>query len=101
MSAGGPVLSPELNAFVIVPICPHTLTARPIVVPDNETITICTDEKTKYVLSTDGQEFYEFNSEIEVSKSEFTAKLALLEDSEFYSILRNKLHWGLPPAYIK
>lgn len=101
LSAGGPVLSPELNAFVIVPICPHTLTARPIVVPDNETITICTDEKTKYVLSTDGQEFYEFNSEIEVSKSEFTAKLALLEDSEFYSILRNKLHWGLPPAYIK
>ena len=101
LSAGGPVLSPELNAFVIVPICPHTLTARPIVVPDCEKITICTDKQTKYVLSTDGQEFYEFSSEIEVSKSEFAAKLALLEDSEFYSILRNKLHWGLPPAYIK
>lgn len=102
LSAGGPVLAPSLKAFVIVPICPHTLTARPIVVPDTEKITVCAkDEYTKYMVSTDGQEFYEFNNEIEIKKSVYTAKLALLDDVEFYSILRNKLHWGVPPAYNK
>lgn len=102
LSAGGPVISPELNAFVIVPICPHTLTARPIVIPDNEIVTICSDKDlTNYVVSTDGQEFYEFAKEIEIKKSEYIAKLALLDGVEFYSVLRNKLHWGVSPANIK
>lgn len=100
LSAGGPVVSPHLNAFVIVPICPHTLTARPIVIPDSEKITICgTDPHSKYLFSADGQEFSEFKNEIEIKKSEYSAKLALLEGSEFYSILKNKLHWGISPAY--
>ena len=102
LSAGGPVISPKLNAFVIVPICPHTLTARPIVIPDNEIITICSDKDlTNYVASTDGQEFYEFSKEIEIKKSENVAKLALLDGVEFYSVLREKLHWGVSPACIK
>lgn len=101
LSAGGPVISPKLNAFVIVPICPHTLTARPIVIPDNEIITICSDKDlTNYVVSTDGQEFYEFAKEIEIKKSEYPAYLALLDGVEFYSILRNKLRWGTSPAQI-
>ena len=91
-----------LNAFVIVPICPHTLTARPIVIPDDEIITICSDKDlTNYVASTDGQEFYEFAKEITIKKSENVAKLALLDGEEFYSVLRNKLHWGISPACIK
>jgi NAD+ kinase len=92
-------ISPKLNAFVIVPICPHTLSARPLVIPDDEIITICTDNK--YFASCDGQEFYEFKNEIEIKKSKYHAKLALLNDSDFYSILRNKLHWGVSPACIK
>lgn len=101
LSAGGPVISPSLKAFVIVPICPHTLSARPIVIPDNEIITICSDKDlTNYVVSTDGQEFYEFAKEIEIKKSKYTAKLALLDGVEFYAILRNKLHWGISPAKI-
>lgn len=99
LSAGGPVLSPSLNVFEIVPICPHTLNARPIVVPDYEKITVSADLNSKYVLSTDGQELHEFCNEIEIKKSNFTAKLALLENPQFYSILRNKLHWSVPPAY--
>lgn len=99
LSAGGPVLVPSLNAFVIVPICPHTLTARPIVVPDCEKITVCTDRKAKYLLSTDGQGLYEFNGFIDIVKAGYTAKLALLDDCEFYSILRNKLHWATSPEY--
>lgn len=99
LSAGGPIISPKLNAFVIVPICPHTLSARPLVIPDDEIITICTGDK--YFASCDGQEFYEFKKEIQIKKAKYNAKLALLDGSEFYSILRNKLHWGISPACIK
>lgn len=101
LSAGGPIISPKLNAFVIVPICPHTLSARPIVVPDDEIITICSGNSENYFASCDGQEFYEFKKEIEIKKSQYSAKLALLDGTEFYSILRNKLNWGVSPACIK
>lgn len=100
LSAGGPVLAPGLNAFVIVPICPHTLTARPLVVPDTEIITVCGCEKDKkYVISADGQEFYEADLNVQICKASFSAKLALLNNSRFYSILRDKLHWGESPAF--
>ena len=97
LSAGGPVLNPSLNAFVIVPICPHTLTARPIVVPDSEIITVLTDEKA--IISADGQEFYEFKSDNIIKKSEYSANLVLLNSFEFYSVLREKLNWAKHPLY--
>lgn len=99
LSAGGPVLVPSLKAFVIVPICPHTLTARPLVVPESEEITICIyDNETSFCLYADGQESFECCKEINIRKAECNAKLALLEDAEFYSILNDKLHWGTSPA---
>lgn len=102
LSAGGPVLAPNLNAFVIVPICPHTLTARPLVIPDNEKVTICGGKDClNYRLSADGQEFSEFHSEITIKKAENSVKLALLDGVEFYSVLRDKLHWGTSPANIQ
>lgn len=98
LSAGGPVLSPSLDVITIVPICPHTLTARPLVIPSSEKITVSTgDSLTNFVVVADGQDTYNVKSEIEIEKSEFNAKLALLDDNEFYSVLRNKLHWGLAP----
>lgn len=101
LSAGGPVLEPSLHAFVIVPICPHTLTARPLVVPDSDEIKICLhDGEKSCCMYADGQEFFEFSSEITIKKSPHKAKLALLENSEFYSILNDKLHWGTSPAKI-
>ena len=100
LSAGGPIINPKLNAFVIVPICPHTLTARPLVIPDDEIITICSDN-TNYVASADGQEFYEFTKKITIKKSQNVAKLVLLDDNDFYSVLRNKLNWGTSLACMK
>lgn len=98
LSAGGPVLSPSLDAVAIIPICPHTLTARPLVIPSNEKITISTcDACTKFIVVADGQDSYSVNSKIEIEKSKFSAKLALLNDNEFYSVIRNKLHWGIAP----
>ena len=101
LSAGGPVIEPSLNVFVIVPICAHTLTARPIVVPDSEKITVISEQDTKLLISADGQEFYESEKAVVVEKSDSSAKLVLLQNSEFYSILRNKLHWATHPEYNK
>lgn len=98
LSAGGPVLSPNLNAIAIVPICPHTLTARPLVITSNEKITISTcDACSSFVVVADGQDSYNVNSKIDIEKAKFSAKLALLDDNEFYSVIRNKLHWGVAP----
>ena len=99
LSAGGPVLTPSLKVFVIVPICPHTLTARPLVVSDTEKITICVDEAKEHCLYADGQETVMFNKEINIEKSSNKVKLALLKNTDFYSVLSDKLHWGVPLKY--
>lgn len=103
LSAGGPVLSPDIEAIVIVPICPHTLSARPLVIPANEEISIsaaCENECEKeFILSVDGQGNYKFNDEIKIKKSKHQAKLLILDTAEFYTILKNKLNWGISPNY--
>ncbi|MBR2525050.1 NAD(+)/NADH kinase [bacterium] len=99
LSAGGPVLNPNIEAFVIVPICPHTLNARPIVIPSDEKITITSfeDDVNEFSMIIDGAEIIETESSITIEKSEHMANLALLEDDEFYSVLRNKFNWGVAP----
>ncbi len=101
LSAGGPVISPNLASIAIVPICPHTLNARPIVVGAEEKIKIkCTDSASvEYKLTADGQEEVRANSEIEISRSKTNAKMLSLLDGEnnFYTILREKFGWGVAP----
>lgn len=99
LSAGGPVLYPMLDAIAIVPICPHTLTARPLVVPSYEKITIstCEEDIKNFSLVVDGAEIYEIENNVIIEKSKYKAHLALLTDEEFYSVLRDKLHWGVSP----
>jgi len=96
LSAGGPVLYPTLDALVIVPICPHTLNARPLVVPSVETITVKTSDRLLSVAA-DGYEDAECVREITVKTSKHKAILAFLNDDSFYSVLRSKLHWGISP----
>lgn len=99
LSAGGPVIYPMLDALVIVPICPHTLTARPLVVPSGEVIKITTaeGEVNEFKLITDGADTCEVSNEVIIEKAEHRAHLALLQDDAFYSVLRDKLHWGVSP----
>lgn len=99
LSAGGPVLHPALEAFVIVPICPHTLTARPIVVPSTEKITVTSmeDDVNSFNLIADGAENFETDKTISIEKSPHKAYLALLRDDIFYTVLRDKLDWGVAP----
>ena len=100
LSAGGPILSPDIDCLVIVPICPHTLTARPLVIPADEKITISSMDSMDELLNVaiDGQEYSDKIKEFNIEVSDKKAKLAFLTDDDFYSILRNKLHWGISPS---
>lgn len=100
LSAGGPILSPCLDALVIVPICPHTMNARPIVIPSSEVIKVTSSHnKPLLKMSADGQETVCLGADddIQIKKSEKKTKLVLLnlEKNSFYSVLKEKLHWGL------
>lgn len=101
MAAGGPVLSPDVDAISIIPICPHTFSARPIVVSGNDKIKISSYPNQKYIVSADGQEVFTFSSDLVIEKSENVAKLSLLKENDFFTVLRNKLHWGISPACTK
>lgn len=97
LSAGGPILYPGLEGIVIVPICAHTMTARPLVIPIDEKLTIkSTDELLD--VSCDGQENIIGVNEVNIELSEYKAKLALPKDVDFYSVLKNKLYWGMSPV---
>ena len=97
LSAGGPIMCPNIDCMVIVPICPHTLNARPLVIPSTEKVTIKSMDELLSV-SIDGQEQGEKIKEFSLGMAERKAKLAFLKDEDFYSTLRNKLHWGISPS---
>ena len=96
LSAGGPVISPSVEAITIVPICPHTLNARPLVIPTDEIITVRTGDKLLSI-SIDGFENENCVDKITIKKALNPAILAFIKGNSFYEVLRNKLHWGLSP----
>ncbi len=97
LSAGGPILAPTVEAFTIVPICPHTLTARPLVIPDNEILTIHSDDCPLSVAA-DGCDLKINSNKVTIKKSGCKIKLAFLNDNNFYNVLREKLFWGVSPC---
>ena len=97
MASGGPILTPNVDALAIVPICPHTFSVRPLVVSTDSIIKIKAKQNYKYCVSADGQEVFSFDNELIIRKSDNDANLVLLEDNDFYKILRTKLHWGYSP----
>ena len=97
LSAHGPILYPELECFVITPICPHTLTNRPIVVASDSLISVelkCLKETV--FLTLDGQVGIELKcgDEIRVRKSEYQTRLIISDSKDYFEILRTKLKWG-------
>ena len=99
LSANGPIISPEIHAITITPICPHSLSIRPLVVSSDENIEIKTDKNSDLIyLTADGQMNckLEKNEIIKIKKSPQMANLVILSSDEknFYSILREKLNWG-------
>lgn len=98
LSAGGPIISPDVECFLIIPICPHTLNTRPLIIPKHEKILIKTLEQNhKLNVSYDGQVDIITNNEIEIEKNTDYAKLLILNrhKDKFYDILKEKLNWSL------
>lgn len=96
LSAGGPILHPEITGFGINVICPHTLGLRPLVVPDSSRIVIDVMSAAKeLILSIDGQDEYtvERGARIEIEKSPHTARFLQLREHSYFSVLSQKLHW--------
>lgn len=96
LSAGGPVVMPTVNAFVITPVAPHSLTHRPLVVPDSAVVEILlrSDGEVAY-LSLDGQPGFDLRDGDRVRCRRSDHKVSLFRtDTDFFHVLRTKLKWG-------
>lgn len=97
LSAGGPIVYPALPVAVLTPICPHTLSLRPIVVPDSRAIEITLQTESEEVfLTVDGQEGQSvgYRDTVMVKRSPSPVHLIRMRGRTFYANLRNKLNWG-------
>ncbi|MDQ3324028.1 MAG: NAD(+)/NADH kinase [Acidobacteriota bacterium] len=97
LSAGGPIIFPSMNAVVITPICPFTLTNRPIVVPDDAEIKIkLKNEIEGVVLTLDGQIGHPIKASdtVVIRKSSTSFNLIEPPNRNYFDVLRNKLKWG-------
>jgi NAD+ kinase len=96
LSAGGPILHPTLEALIITPICPHTLTNRPVVVPDSAVVGVCLRHGKDVMLTVDGQVGMplEQGDRLLIGKAEQPMRLIQIEASPFFKLLREKLKWG-------
>ena len=97
LSAGGPVIFPSMNAVVITPICPFTLSNRPIVVPDDAVIELrLKTQQEDVALTLDGQVGFPLKVEdrVVIRKSRATFNLVQPTNRNYFEVLRDKLRWG-------
>jgi NAD+ kinase len=98
LSCGGPIIEPRLDAVVMVPICPHTLSDRPIVIPSSQRIEVALLEReyTNAEVSVDGHSLGELKPGATLTIEEAAGRTTLIHPPgyDYYEILRSKLHWG-------
>lgn len=97
LSAGGPLIHPSIHAMLMTPICPHTLTNRPLVVSDEEPIElILATPREEVTLTLDGQIGFSLKhlDRITVRKSEHYFQLVQAPNKNYFSVLKDKLSWG-------
>ena len=101
LSGGGPILDPALQALVLVPICPHTLSNRPIVVSDQVEIEIVLhgDNSTEAQITCDGQMNFELASgdQVRIKRKEHDLRLIHPRNHDHFDIMRKKLRWAEQP----
>ncbi len=97
LSLGGPIVVPGSQNFILTPIAPHNLTVRPIVVPDNNEISIEVEGRTdNYLISADYKsEIVERNTKIFIKAADFKVKTIRVENNTFFNNIRDKLLWGV------
>lgn len=98
LSAGGPILSPEIDSLVITPICPHTITNRPLIISANKKIEIKCISNVKYPIKvlSDGLTQFDmnFNDSFTITKSLKKFRLVKLKRHDYFTTLRTKLNWS-------
>lgn len=97
LSAGGPIVTPEVDSIIITPTAAHSLTSRPLVIPSNAKITIKFTNNTDPVLFTaDGQIHETLNPEniVRITKADFKVHLISFIDNDYFQNLRKKMGWG-------
>ena len=97
LAANGPILTPDVDALVVTPICPHLLTLRPIVVRGDASLNVrLVGIPTTALLTVDGQQAVQLlrGDEVRCRRSEYTVKLVRLSEGSFFEALRSKLSWG-------
>lgn len=96
LSAGGPILFPSMHAVILVPICPHTLTNRPLVLPEDVTVQVILESHDKVYLTLDGQVGFPLRHRdlVEVRRADREIALIVSPKKTYYGILRSKLKWG-------
>jgi NAD+ kinase len=103
LSGGGPILHPQLDAIVLVPMFPHSLSSRPIVIEGNSRINIvvCPDNSAMPRFTCDGQAYFDapIGAHITICKKSQSLNLIHPLDYDYYEALRSKLHWGKKLIY--
>jgi NAD+ kinase len=97
LSAGGPIIYPTVHCFVVTPICPHTLSNRPIALPDDVVVSVSLISQSEEVtLTLDGQIGFPLAplDIVEIKKSRYKMKMIKHPTKSYYEILRTKLKWG-------
>ena len=99
LASGGPIVIPTFGSMVVTPICPHTLTLRPIVFPDDQVLKISFPENggQDITLAIDGQvnEYLKSTSKVMIQKASFEINMVKFTDSNYFNTLRTKLGWGV------
>jgi NAD+ kinase len=101
VAAGGPILDPELEALIINPICPFTLSNRPMVIPAHEKVLVEVerDQRSNVLLTVDGQEVIQLDEgdRLIMQRAPFQASIIASDRKVFYKVLRTKLNWSGGP----
>src|SRR5258706_11142034 len=102
MSANGRIVHPSIRAWSLVPISPHALTNRPIVIGDNEQVTITITGARDAAIHWDGHYHHELHDgdRIEVAAAPFGVRLLHPHGYDYYAMLRQKLHWSASPLQV-
>jgi NAD+ kinase len=96
LSAGGPIVVPTMDAVILTPICSHTLTNRPLVLPATQRLTVTLLSDQDVMLTLDGQVGFALmrDDTVEVRRAAARTRLLRLPQRHFFSVLRTKLKWG-------
>ena len=96
LSCGGPIVFPNSNNFVITPVAPHNLNARPMIIPDNTVLSFEVECRSKtYLCSIDSRsKSLDDTFQVAVRKADFYFKLLRMPESSYLKTLREKLNWG-------